>query len=282
LYDKLGLPENSSIDVVKQAYFELAKKYHPDQTKNPLDHEKFLEIKQAYELLRNPETKASYDASMKTYRAGTDELENILRRMREQQNRGSGSKDYSSSTNQAYKEWAENQKKYYNMKKDFPQARASKQQNRFFWSMAVTFCLTFLIIFIINREKAKNKPRRRGATPYPIHSVRIPHYFRRDLLKKQIAYQQFRYVEDYISKSGDPNELPNPESAAQTKTSSDLTAAPLIEAAKPEEMYIATISHIGNAPKQYKKITRIDENGNEITELIQTTKSVAATTAVPA
>ncbi len=58
---------------------------------------------------------------MKSYRAGTDELENILRKMREQQQRGY--KDYSNSTNQAYKEWAENQKKYYNMKKDFPQGR---------------------------------------------------------------------------------------------------------------------------------------------------------------
>lgn len=58
--------------------------------------------------------------------------------------------------------------------------------------------------------------------------------------------------------------------------------APLIEAARPDEMYIATISHIGIAPKQFMKITRIDENGNEITELIQTTKSVAGTNPVPA
>ena len=70
---------------------------------------------------------------MKSYSAGTEELENILRRMREQQQRGSsGSKtDYSNSTNQAYKEWAENQRKYYNMKKDFPNARVREDPDLF-------------------------------------------------------------------------------------------------------------------------------------------------------
>jgi len=59
---------------------------------------------------------------MKSYGAGREELETILRRMREQQRGGAGTKDYSSSTNQAYREWSENQKKYYDLKK-YPRSR---------------------------------------------------------------------------------------------------------------------------------------------------------------
>jgi hypothetical protein len=115
--------------------------------------------------------------------------------------------------------------------------------------------------------------------------VKIPHYFRRDLLKKQIAYQQFRYVEDYINRP-ENNTLPAPESTEpEIPANNNLnnnsnthiaSETPLIEPVKPNEMYIATLSHIGNAPKQFKMIKRTDENGVEITELIQTTKEAAS------
>lgn len=51
-YEIIGLPNNSTIENVKKRYYQLAKEYHPDKTKNdPIKAEKFLTIKNAYEQL---------------------------------------------------------------------------------------------------------------------------------------------------------------------------------------------------------------------------------------
>tara|TARA_B100001750_G_scaffold230073_1_gene226154 strand:+ start:56 stop:286 length:231 start_codon:yes stop_codon:yes gene_type:complete len=57
-YDILGVGKSSNDKEIKQAYRDLARKYHPDV--NPGDkqaEEKFKKINEAYEVLSNPESK---------------------------------------------------------------------------------------------------------------------------------------------------------------------------------------------------------------------------------
>ena len=60
-YEVLGLSKNASEDDIKKAYRKLAKKYHPDINKAADAEEKFKEINEAYEVLSDPQKKATYD-----------------------------------------------------------------------------------------------------------------------------------------------------------------------------------------------------------------------------
>ncbi len=61
-YDILGLSKSASDNEIKSSYRKLAMKYHPDR--NPGDkkaEEKFKEITESYEILKDPQKKAAYD-----------------------------------------------------------------------------------------------------------------------------------------------------------------------------------------------------------------------------
>ncbi len=60
-YEVLGISKNATEDEIKKAYRSLAKKYHPDVNKAKDAEEKFKEINEAYEVLSDPQKKATYD-----------------------------------------------------------------------------------------------------------------------------------------------------------------------------------------------------------------------------
>ena len=60
-YEILGLKRDAGADEIKTAYRRLARKYHPDVSKEKNAEEKFKEMAEAYETLKDPEKRAAYD-----------------------------------------------------------------------------------------------------------------------------------------------------------------------------------------------------------------------------
>lgn len=60
-YEILGVDRNASEDEIKSAFRKLAKKYHPDVSKEPNAAEKFKEAQEAYVVLSDPEKRRRYD-----------------------------------------------------------------------------------------------------------------------------------------------------------------------------------------------------------------------------
>lgn len=52
-YRILNLKSDSSIDMVRQSYLELSKKYHPDHNSDQIAHDMFVRIKEAYDYINN-------------------------------------------------------------------------------------------------------------------------------------------------------------------------------------------------------------------------------------
>jgi curved DNA-binding protein len=60
-YTTLGVAKNASQEDIQRAYRKLARKYHPDVSKTPDAEEKFKDIGEAYEVLKDPDKRAKYD-----------------------------------------------------------------------------------------------------------------------------------------------------------------------------------------------------------------------------
>jgi DnaJ-class molecular chaperone len=60
-YKILGLHHTATAEEIKTAYRKLAHIWHPDKSKSPNAHEKFIEIKEAYTVLSSPEQRRIYD-----------------------------------------------------------------------------------------------------------------------------------------------------------------------------------------------------------------------------
>src|SRR5256885_14500693 len=70
-YKILGVERGASDEDIKKAYRKLARKYHPDVSKEPNAKEQFQEVSEAYETLRDKEKRAAYD-SLGSHRPGQD------------------------------------------------------------------------------------------------------------------------------------------------------------------------------------------------------------------
>ncbi|HTT07640.1 MAG TPA: DnaJ C-terminal domain-containing protein [Gammaproteobacteria bacterium] len=70
-YAIMGVERDASAEAIKKAYRKLARKYHPDVSKEAGAEEKFKEVSEAYETLKDPEKRAAYD-QLGRHRAGED------------------------------------------------------------------------------------------------------------------------------------------------------------------------------------------------------------------
>ena len=71
-YLSLGVPRDAPVDDIKKAYRKLARKYHPDVSKEKDAEAKMKEVNEAYAVLSDPEKRAAYDQVGKGYQPGQD------------------------------------------------------------------------------------------------------------------------------------------------------------------------------------------------------------------
>lgn len=60
-YEVLGVPRDATADDIKRAYRKLARKYHPDVSKDAQAEARFKELGEAYAVLKDTEKRAAYD-----------------------------------------------------------------------------------------------------------------------------------------------------------------------------------------------------------------------------
>ena len=71
-YDVMGVPRGATPDEIKRAYRKLARKFHPDVSKEKNAEERFKELQEAYEVLKDPEKRAAYDQLGANWRQGQE------------------------------------------------------------------------------------------------------------------------------------------------------------------------------------------------------------------
>ncbi len=71
-YEVLGVARDASAEDIRRAYRKLAREYHPDVNKDPGAEDRFKEISEAYEVLRDPEKRERYDRFGANWKAGQD------------------------------------------------------------------------------------------------------------------------------------------------------------------------------------------------------------------
>ena len=71
-YQSLGLSRTATADEIRSAYRKLARKYHPDVTKEAGAEAKFKEVSEAYEVLQDPEKRKKYDTLGANWKQGQE------------------------------------------------------------------------------------------------------------------------------------------------------------------------------------------------------------------
>ena len=94
-YETLGVPRDASTEDIRKAYRKLARENHPDVNKDPGADDRFKEISEAYEVLRDPDKRKRYDQLGANWKAGQDVSgapgwEEVFRRGRQRGGGGGG------------------------------------------------------------------------------------------------------------------------------------------------------------------------------------------------
>lgn len=71
-YTIMGVKRDATQDEIKRAYRKLARKYHPDVSKEADAEERFKELGEAYEVLKDPEKRAAYDQLGANWKSGQE------------------------------------------------------------------------------------------------------------------------------------------------------------------------------------------------------------------
>jgi len=71
-YKVMGVARDASQEDIKRAYRKLARKFHPDVSKEKDAEEKFKELQEAHEVLKDAEKRAAYDQLGADWRPGQD------------------------------------------------------------------------------------------------------------------------------------------------------------------------------------------------------------------
>ena len=69
-YSIMGVERDASQDEIKRAYRKLARRYHPDVSKEADAEARFKDLGEAYAVLKDPEKRAAYDQLGSDWKAG--------------------------------------------------------------------------------------------------------------------------------------------------------------------------------------------------------------------
>jgi len=71
-YKIMGVSRDAAQDEIKRCYRKLARKYHPDVSDDPQAEDRFKELGEAYEVLKDAEKRAAYDQLGAQWQSGQD------------------------------------------------------------------------------------------------------------------------------------------------------------------------------------------------------------------
>jgi curved DNA-binding protein len=71
-YQTLGVAHDATVEEIRKAFRKLARKYHPDVSKEPNAESKMKEVNEAYTVLSDPEKRAAYDQLRRGYQPGQE------------------------------------------------------------------------------------------------------------------------------------------------------------------------------------------------------------------